>query len=74
MPLVPTFDFDIVAFRFAYQQSGSFTVEGIGGVRISEKLWQEDFEDVDHIKHRRPGLVDHVETDGAGSERSVMAM
>jgi predicted dinucleotide-utilizing enzyme len=26
-------------------------------------LWQEDFEDVDHVVHRRPCLVDNVQTD-----------
>jgi hypothetical protein len=28
-------------------------------------LWQEDLEDVDHVVHWRPGLVDDVEADGA---------
>ena len=34
---------------------------------VTEKLWQEYFEDVEHIEHGGPGLVDYVETDGAGS-------
>lgn len=29
-------------------------------------MWKEDFEDVDHIVHGRPGLVDDVETDRTG--------
>ena len=32
-------------------------------------MWQEDFEDVDHVEHGGPGLIDHVEADGPGPGR-----
>ncbi len=56
-----TFDFGIIAFRLPHQQSGRFTIQGVGRVRVSEQLRKKDFENVDHIIHWRPCLVDHVQ-------------
>lgn len=61
-----TFDFGVVAFRLAHQQSGSLAVQRICRVRIPQQLWEKDFEDVDHVVHWRPGLVDDIEANAAG--------
>ena len=55
-----TFDPLLVALRFSHQQGCCLAIQGICGVRISQELWKEDLEDVDHIKHWRPGLIDHI--------------
>lgn len=46
-----TLDLCIVALGFSDQEGSGLAVERIGRVRISEELWQEDLEDVDHVKH-----------------------
>ena len=61
-----TLDFRIVALGLAHQQRGRLAVERVRRVGIPQELGQEDLENVDHIKHRRPGLVDHVQADGTG--------
>ena len=61
-----TFDLSIIARLITHHQRGCFAVERIGWVRIAEELGKEDLEDVDHVVHGRPGLIDDVEADGAG--------
>jgi hypothetical protein len=62
-----TLYFGVVALGFSHEQRRSFAVQGVCGVGVSEELREEDFEDVDHVVHGRPGLVDDVEADGAGA-------
>jgi len=64
---MPTFDFCLICLGLAHQECSGFAVQRIGGVRVAEELGQEDFEDVDHVEHGRPGLVDDVQADRAGS-------
>ena len=47
-----TLDFRIVAFRLSHEERGRLAVQRIGWVGISEKLRDEDLEDVDHVVHR----------------------
>ncbi|KAK6706262.1 hypothetical protein SNK03_010086 [Fusarium graminearum] len=56
-----TFDFSIVALGFSYQQGCCFAVERVGRVGVSQKLGEEDLENVDHIKHGRPSLVNDIQ-------------
>lgn len=56
-----TLDLALVALGLPQEQRSGFTVQGVGGVRISQQLGQKDFENVYHIEHRRPGLVDDVQ-------------
>ncbi len=46
-----TFDFGVIALGFSDEQRRGLAVEGIRRVRVAQELWQEDFENVDHIKH-----------------------
>ena len=62
-----TLDFGIIALSIAHQQRRRFAVQRVGRVRVAQQLGQEDLEDVDHVEHGRPGLVDDVEADGAGA-------
>lgn len=62
-----TFDFRLVYLGLAHQERSSFAVQRIGGVRVAEELGQKDFEDVDHVEHGRPCLVDDVQADRAGT-------
>jgi hypothetical protein len=64
---VHTFDLGIVALGFPHQKRGCFTIKRVCGVGVSQELWEKDFEDVDHVVHWRPCLVDDVEADGAGA-------
>jgi hypothetical protein len=64
---MPTFHFGVVAFWFPHKKRRSFAVQGIGRVGVPQELRKEDLEDVDHVVHWRPCLVDDVETDGAGA-------
>jgi hypothetical protein len=59
---VLTPNFGVVCAWFPNQHGSSFAVERIGGVGVSQELREENLEDVDHIEHWRPGLVDDVET------------
>ena len=43
-----------------------FAVEGIGFVRILQKLWKENLEDIYKVVHWAPSLIDDVEANGAG--------
>lgn len=60
-----TLDLGVVALGFSYHQSSRLAVQGVRRVRVSEKLRQEDLEDVDHVEHGRPSLVDDIQADGA---------
>ncbi len=44
-------------------QRCSFCIQWVCGVRIEKQLRQEYVENVDKIKHRRPGLIDNIEAD-----------
>lgn len=57
----------LVALRLAHHERGRLAVQRVGGVRVAQELREEDFENVDHVVHGRPGLVDDVEAHGAGS-------
>ena len=61
-----TLDLSIIPLRLPHQQRRRLTVQRISRIRISEKLWEEDFEDVDHVEHGGPSLIDDIEADGAG--------
>lgn len=58
-----TFDFGIISLWFSHQKRSRLPIERVCGVWISEQLRQEDLEDVDHIEHWRPGLVDNIQAD-----------
>ncbi len=60
-----TLDFGLVVLRLPNKESGSFSVERIGWVRIAQELWEETLEDVDHIEHWRPCLVDDIQAHGS---------
>jgi hypothetical protein len=62
----PTFDLDVVRFWILHQQRSGLAIQRVSRIGVSQQLWQEDLEDVDHIVHRRPSLVDDVETHAAG--------
>ena len=62
-----TFDLGLICLWIPHQQRRGFSVQRVGGVRVAEELWEEDFEDVDHVEHWGPGLVDDVEADGAAA-------
>jgi len=68
-----TFDLGIVARGISHEEGGGLTVEGVGRVRVAEKLREEDLEDVDHVKHGRPGLIDNIEAHGPGPSIHVLA-
>lgn len=59
----PTLDLGLVILGLPHQQRRRLSVQRIARIRVAQQLRQEDFEDVDHIEHRRPGLVDHVQAD-----------
>jgi hypothetical protein len=69
--LIRTLNLQIVALGLPNHQGGGLAVEGVGGVGVAEQLGQEDLEDVDHIKHGRPCLVDDIQADGTGPALSV---
>lgn len=46
-----TFDLGLVILRLPDKHSRSFTIEGVGRVGVPQELWEEHFEDVDHIEH-----------------------
>lgn len=55
------FDPRVVLLRMPHQERSSFTIQRVVGVRVAEQLREEHLEDVDHVEHRRPSLVDHVQ-------------
>lgn len=63
----PTFHFSVVGLGLAHEHGCCFAVERVGRVGVAEELREEDLEDVDHVVHGGPGLVDDVEADGAGA-------
>lgn len=68
-----TFDLGIVACGISHEEGRGLAVEGVGRVGVAEELRQEDFKDVDHVKHGRPGLVDDIEAHGSGPSTHVLA-
>ena len=46
-----TLDLHLVILGVAHKQRRSVAVQRIGRIRVAEKLWEEDFEDVDHVEH-----------------------
>lgn len=56
-------DLGIVALLIPHEKRGSLAVERVGRVRVAQELREENVEDVDHVEHGRPRLVDHVEAD-----------
>lgn len=58
-----TLDLDIVRFSIPHQQGRRLAVEWVCRVRVAEQLRKEHFEDVDHVEHGGPGLVDDVQAD-----------
>jgi hypothetical protein len=61
-----TLDFRVVTLGFSHEERGCFAVQRVGRIWVAEELGNEHLEDVDHIVHGRPGLVDDIETDRAG--------
>ena len=61
----PTLHFRLVALWFPHQERSSLAIQGVCGVGITQQLRQKHFKDVDHVVHRRPSLVDDVQTNGA---------
>lgn len=60
-----TLYFGLVGLRFPHYHRSRLPVERIRRVRVAEELRKKDLEDVDHVVHRRPRLVDHIEAYGA---------
>jgi len=58
-----TLNLGIVAPGLAHQKCGSLSVKRVGWVRVPQQLWEEDLENIDHVEHGRPCLVDNVEAD-----------
>jgi len=46
-----TLDFELIRLWVPHQQRRGFPIQGIRGIRVTKKLRQEDFEDVDHVEH-----------------------
>jgi hypothetical protein len=67
-----TFDLGIVARGISHEEGRGLAVEGVGRVRVAEELREEDLEDIDHVKHGRPGLVDNIEAHGPGPSIHVL--
>jgi hypothetical protein len=61
-----TLNLCLVTLWFSHQQRCGFAIQWIGRVGIAEELGKEDLEYVDHIEHRGPRLVYHIEANGAG--------
>jgi hypothetical protein len=66
-PSMHTFHLGIVALWLSHEKRRCLTVQGICWIWVSQKLWEEDFEDVDHVVHGRPCLVDDIEAHGTGA-------
>lgn len=58
--MLPTPYFGVVALRIPKHQSGSLSVQGVRRVWVPQQVWQECLEDVDHVVHGRPRLVDDI--------------
>ncbi len=62
-----TFDFLLIHLGISHQKRRCLAVERIRWVGVSEELGQEDFEDIDHVEHGRPSLINDVEAYRAGT-------
>ncbi len=58
---VRTLDFRVVALRLAHEEGSGLAIQGVCRVGIPQQLREEDLEDVYHIEHGRPRLVDDVQ-------------
>jgi hypothetical protein len=56
-------DFIFVGLWLAEEEDGGVSVEGVCGVGIAEKLWEEDFEDVDHVYEVSTGVESGIKTE-----------
>ena len=65
-PAYVVLDFFSVLFLLVVQ-GGRFPVQRVRGVGVHEKLRQEGVKNVGELEHGSPRLVDHVQTNGAGS-------
>ena len=61
-----TLDLDIICLWLFHQKRRRLAVQRIRRIGVAQELWEEDFEDVDHVVHGRPCLVDHVKAYRAG--------
>jgi hypothetical protein len=59
----------LVTLGFSHEQGRRLAIQRVGRVWVAEELGKEDLEDIDHVEHGRPGLVDDIEADRAGSVR-----
>lgn len=41
---------------------GGFVVQRVSGVWVKQQLWQKDFENIYQVVHRRPSLIDYIQT------------
>lgn len=55
-----TSDFSLVIRGMPHQQSSSLPIQRIIRVWIPQQLRQKHVEYVQHVKHRRPGLIDNI--------------
>jgi len=55
------FDLFLVGFWVVHQQTSGLTIQGVLGIRIQQKLWEENWEDVDELIHGWPRLIDYIE-------------
>lgn len=58
-----TFDLGLVTLWLAHHERRRLAVERVRWVRVAQQLRQEHLEDVEHVVHGRPRLVDDVEAD-----------
>lgn len=47
--VINTFYFCFIACGIAHQHGSGLAVQGVCWVGVSQQLWQEDFENVDHV-------------------------
>ena len=65
--LLHTLNLRLIALSVPHHQRRRLAIQRIRRVRVPQQLRQEDLENVHHVVHGRPGLVDDVEADAAGS-------
>lgn len=58
----PTPNFGLVILGFPNQQRSRLAIQGVRWIRVPQQLGQENLEDVDHVEHWRPSLVDDIQT------------
>src|SRR5947209_7155683 len=66
-----TLNLRLITLGFPHKQGSRFAIQGICWVWVAEELRQKDLKYVNHVEHRRPRLVDDVETHRSGSEEQV---